>query len=96
MNKSCLTIIANMTRIPDILPTTKKSVILVVDCTVRKNRLSFTYEFRFVFQLGSPMLKVVATEVEVKTTTCKLPQLPPLPWQLPRPEGPEGQLPPPR
>ena len=64
--------------------------------TVRKNRLSFTYEFRFVFQLGSPMLKVVATEVEVKTTTCKLPQLPPLPWQHPRPEGqPVGQLPPP-
>ena len=48
-----------------------------------------------VFQLGSPMLKVVATEVEAKTTTCKLQQLPPLPWQLPRPEGPEGQLPPP-
>ena len=32
MNKLCPTIIANLTRIPNILPTTKKSVILVVDC----------------------------------------------------------------
>ena len=34
MNKSCPTSISNFTRIPDILPTTKKSVIPVVDCSL--------------------------------------------------------------
>ena len=34
MNKSCPTSIPNFTRIPHILPTTKRSTILVVDCII--------------------------------------------------------------
>ena len=45
MSGGPLTRITNPTRIPDILPTTKKSVVLVVDC-IQKLRVVYRIEKR--------------------------------------------------